>query len=134
MTVLHDRQLLAAAGHDESLLEALTSFIKEVAQAVGNALDRWFWMFSTRPELERYGLKPPWKVLKDMAVGMGFQVNPGRERNQRVANGVTTDCYLLVKPDLMPADAAEEKNLLPALVKDELTGFLFGETRRTPDD
>ena len=30
-TGFHDRQLLAAAGHDESLIEALTSFIKEVA-------------------------------------------------------------------------------------------------------
>ena len=133
-TVLHDRQLLAAAGHDESLLEALTSFIKEVAQSGGECtrpmvLD----VFDKDPNLERYAdWKPQWKVrrFKDMAVGMSFQVNPGRERNQRVINGVTTDCYLLVKPDLMPADAAEAKEPpSPPPVKDGLfTGFLFGET------
>ena len=133
-TVLHDRQLLAAAGHDESLLEALTSFIKEVAQSGGECtrpmvLD----VFDKDPNLERYAdWKPQWKVrrFKDMAVGMGFQVNPGRERNQRVINGVTTDCYLLVKPDLMPADGAEEKEPpSPPAVKDgRFTGFLFGET------
>ena len=90
-------------------------------------------VFDKDPSLERYAeWKPQWKVrrFKDMAVGMGFQVNPGRERNQWVINGVTTDCYLLVKPDLMPADAAEAKEPpSPPAVKDgRFTGFLFGET------
>jgi len=134
LLLLCDSQLLAGAGQDESLLEALTDFIKEVAQSGGECtrpmvLD----VFAKDPNRENdTDWKPQWKVCRfnDVAVRMGCQVNPGRVRNQRVINRVTTDFYLLVKPELMPAPGVEEKEpASPPAVKDgRFPGFLFGET------
>ena len=53
--VLHDRQLLAAAGHDETLLQIMQKFIEEVVRS-GGVCERDPVMnpYQTNPDLERY--------------------------------------------------------------------------------
>ena len=52
------------------------------------------------PEMENLGWSDTWKVktFKKVATGLGYQVNPGRDRFQEVINGVTEDWYRIVSP------------------------------------
>ena len=102
-------------------------------------------LYQTNPDLERYSdWSASWKTrrFKDIAAGMGYQVNPGRTRNrwQQKVNGEMKDFYELVRPlqPEAPKDqngsggiktnaekaAAEE----PPVVKGgRFAGLLFGE-------
>ena len=53
--------------------------------------------------LNRWG--DTWKVktFKKVATGLGYQVNPGRDRFQKVVNGVTEDWYRIV-PAVQPSN------------------------------
>ena len=53
--VLHDRQLLAAASHDETLLQIMQGFIEEVVRSGGVCeRDQVMNLYQTNPDLERY--------------------------------------------------------------------------------
>lgn len=107
--VLLDRQLLAAAGGNDNLLMCLQEFIEEVAKSGGECtremvLD----VYDKNPELEyARDYKPRWKVskFKNIALGMGFQVNPGRDRYQRNINGKVVDCFVLVRAGTSGSDS-----------------------------
>lgn len=99
-TVLADRQLLKTVGGREDLLTDLTVFINEVVQGEGEvSRDQVLDVFLT-PEMENLGWSDTWKVktFKKVASGLGYQVNPGRDRFQKVINGVTEDWYRIVSP------------------------------------
>ena len=60
-------------------------------------------LYQTNPDLERYSdWSASWKTrrFKDIAAGMGYQVNPGRTGNrwQQKVNGEMKDFYELVRP------------------------------------
>ena len=60
-------------------------------------------LYQTNPDLERYSdWSASWKTrrFKDIAVGMGYQVNPGRTGNrwQQKVNGEMKDFYELIRP------------------------------------
>jgi len=99
-TVLSDRQLLKTVGGREDLLTDLTVFINEVVQGEGEvSRDQVLDVFLT-PEMENLGWSDTWKVktFKKVATELGYQVNPGRDRFQKVINGVTEDWYRIVTP------------------------------------
>ena len=109
-SVLADRQLLAAAGNDETLLQVLQDFIEEVVKSGGECTKtQVIETFDKEMELEYCkDWKSNWKTrrFKEVAAGLGYQVNPGRDggRYQRVINGKHEDCYVLVK-SIQPGEA-----------------------------
>ena len=99
-TVLTDRQLLKSVGGREELLSDLTLFIGDAVKGDGEvSRDQVLNVFLT-PEMENLGWSDTWKVktFKKVASGLGYQVNPGRDRFQKVVNGVTEDWYRIVSP------------------------------------
>ena len=82
--VLHGRQLLAAASHDETLLQIMQVFIEEVVRSGGVCdRDQLMNLYQTNPHLERDSdWSAFWKTrrFKDIAAGMGYQVYPGFTR------------------------------------------------------
>ena len=103
--VLADRQLLKTVGGREDLLTDLTVFINEVVQGEGEvSRDQDLDVFLTH-EMENLGWSDTWKVktFKKVASGLGYQVNPGRDRFQKVVNGVTEDWYRIV-PAVQPSN------------------------------
>ena len=75
-------------------------------------------LYQTNPDLERYSdWSASWKTrrFKDIAAGMGYQVNPGRTGNrwQQKVNGEMKDFYELVRP-LQP-EAPKDQNGSPAI-------------------
>ena len=144
--VLYDRQLLAAASHDETLLQIMQGFIEEVVRSSGVCeRDQVMNLYQTNPDLERYSdWSASWKTrrFKDIAAGMGYQVNPGRTGNrwQQKVNGEMKDFYELVRP-LQP-EAPKDQNGSPAIQTNaekaaaeeapvvkggRFAGFLFGK-------
>ena len=102
-------------------------------------------LYQTNPDLERYSdWSASWQTrrFKDIAAGMGYQVNPGRTGNrwQQRVNGEMKDFYELVRP-LQP-EAPKDQNGSPAIQTNSekaaaneppvvkggrFAGFLFGE-------
>jgi len=105
-TVLVDRQLLKSVAGRDDLLTDLTLHIKGVVDGPGEvSRDEVLKVFGS-PEYEdlnRWG--DTWKVktFKKVATGLGYQVNPGRDRFQKVVNGVTEDWYRIV-PAVQPSN------------------------------
>ena len=89
-------------------------FIEEVVLSGGVCeRDQVMNLYQTNPDLERYSdWSASWKTrrLKDIAAGMGYQVNPGRTGNrwQQKVNGEMKDFYELVRP-LQP-EAPRDQN------------------------
>lgn len=52
-------------------------------------------------DLNRWGETLKVKTFKKVATGLGYQVNPGRDRFQKVVNGVAEDWYRIV-PAVQP--------------------------------
>lgn len=144
-SVLADRQLLAAASYDDSLLQVMKDFIDEVIASGGTCRkDQMLQLFETEYEIERWkDYKSNWKTrrFKEIAAGMGYQINPGRanERYQQLINGEMVDFFELVKPvQPVPIDPRQSstsapeqeapKEAEPPVVKEgRFAGFLFGE-------
>ena len=104
-SVLADRQMLKAVGGREDLLSDLTHFIEGIVQGPGEcSRDEVLKVFES-PDYEHLGWKNQYKVkcFRKVAAGLGYQINPGRERLQKVVNGVTEDWYRLVLP-VQPTD------------------------------
>ena len=100
------RQLLKSVAGRDDLLTDLTVHIKGVVDGPGEvSRDEVLKVFGS-PEYEdlnRWG--DTWKVktFKKVATGLGYQVNPGRDRFQKVVNGVTEDWYRIV-PAVQPSN------------------------------
>ena len=108
-TVLVDRQLLKSVAGRDDLLTDLTHFIKGVVDGPGEVSREEVIKVFGSPEYEdlnRWG--DPWKVrtFKKVAMGLGYLVNPGRDRFQKVVNGVTEDWYRIV-PSVQPSNPLE---------------------------
>ena len=121
-------------------------FIVEVVRSGGVCeRDQVMNLYQTNPDLERYSdWSASWKTrrFKDIAAGMGYQVNPGRTGNrwQLKVNGVMQDFCELVRPLQPDAPKTQEGSAgiqtnaekaaaaVPHVVKrGRFAGFLFGE-------
>ena len=90
-TVLVDRQLLKSVAGRDDLLTDLTLHIKGVVEGPGEVSRDEVLMVFGSPEYEdlnRWGDTLKVKTFKKVATGLGYQVNPGRDRFQKVATGL----------------------------------------------
>ena len=99
-SVLTDRQLLKSVGGKEELLTDLTLFINDVVEGPGEVSREDVLEVFQSPEYENLSWSDIWRVktFKKVASGLGYQVNPGRDRYQKVVNGVTEDWFRIVTP------------------------------------
>ena len=120
--------------------------IKEVVRSGGVCeRDQVMILYETNPDLERYS---DWSAscdprrFKNIAAGMGYQVNPGRTGNrwQQKVNGEMKDFYELVLPLQPDAPKTQEgsggiqtnaekaaADEPPVVKGGRFAGFLFGE-------
>jgi len=123
--VLAERQLLGTTSGDDLLLRELTAFINGVVEGKKEvSRDEVLNFYSYVPELERYqGYKEQWKVrvFKNVAIGLGYQVNPGRPngRYQKVINGEHIDFYAVL-PATQPTNPLKQKEEKEEVVQKEL--------------
>lgn len=99
-SVLTDRQLLKSVGGKEELLTDLTLFINDVVEGPGEVSREDVLEVFQSPEYENLSWSDIWRVktFKKVASGLGYQGNPGRDRYQKVVNGVTEDWFRIVTP------------------------------------
>ena len=132
-SVLADRQLLAAAGNNVTLLQVVQEFIEEVVMSGGEfTKTQVLETFDREIELEYCkDWKSNWKTrrFKEVAAGLGYQVNPGRlnGRYQQVINGKHEDCFVLVKPMQPGASSDDITPEEPIVEGGRFTGFVFNE-------
>lgn len=119
--ILADRQLLKTTGGDELLLleirNYISSFFKEGESQTELSRNDVINFYSTVPELDKYAKwQENWKVrtFKKVASGLGYQVNPGRSRYQKIVNGSPMDFYVLVRPLESDPIANLEKAVVPS--------------------
>ena len=98
----------------------MNDFIDEVIASGGTCRkDHMLQLFETEYEIERWkDYKSNWKTrrFKEIATGMGYQINPGRanERYQQLINGEMIDFFELVKPvQPAPTDPRQSSNSAP---------------------
>lgn len=110
--VRQDQQLLKVCGGNDLLLKEIKCLISGVLGKEGDPFRLQEGEISRDAVLEHLNSVPELEALqndahasrnftrrfKNVATGMGIQVNPGRDRYQKVVDGETQDWYRLVRP------------------------------------
>ena len=139
--VLAERQLIKTTYGDETLLQAIINFVEEVAGEKKDGIvskEKLMEFYRSDPELEKYiDYSSTWKVqrFKAVAIGIGYQVNPGRADNrfQQLVNGKPADFYrvvLPIQPETTKTKVVEEEpKQLPIEIEPDspFANFIFGE-------